>query len=134
MIYPYHEVWEIIKKNENNHYQQALMLGMIDGELDVDYEYFVELSKVGRCIVYIDKLSYAMFSISEKPLQKKRLIAFNEVFYVHDRRTSKEFIQKACHVIKSFGVDEICFVVPNKKVGRFLGMCGLKNSNQVWSY
>lgn len=134
MMFHWHEVSDFILQNYETHKKEALEMGMLEYEdVTVDFDYYEAMSRLGRCVVFMRDGDYAVFTFNENPLHFNVMESNNEVFYVKNRKKTKEFIRDAVKEVKRLGAKRVNFMIRNPKVGRFLGFCGLKKTYEVWS-
>lgn len=134
MMFKLHDVIDFIIQNQEEHSREAKEIGMLEyDDVSVDFDYYLAMSQLGRCFVFLRDGNYSVLTFNENPLHKNVMEANNEIFFVKDRNKTKEFMKDTISAAKSMGAKKVNFIVKNPKVGRYLGMCGLKKTHELWS-
>lgn len=142
MIYdfvPFHLVAEEIAKNLENHYDDVNLKDEY-GRPNLDWDSYLQLSLAGRCKVVTarnDKLiAYSCFCISNNLNHKGIIEAANTGIFIDKEYRGKitlELLRKSDEYLKGLGVNEVNYILNDKRIGALLRRAKYKAKHTVWS-
>lgn len=139
-ITPFHNVRKEIEAIVPEHYEEAKKEFGYD-PVNVDWEYFSELSKHGNCFVVSLKeenniVGYAGYIVSNDPLRKDVKEATNVCMYV--KRGFRgigtvKMLYKAQRFLSDMGINKINYLIRSPKISRILERAGYLPQETLWS-
>lgn len=138
-LLPLHRVYEEIKPNLPRHYHE-LTEGDDYGPFDIDWEMYLHLSHLNKCLVVTvrdDKklVGYSVYSVGRNPRYKTIIQACSDGIFLEKEyrgQLSRIFMKKADEYLRQIGVGETIYILSDDRVGRILGGNGYKAEHKVW--
>lgn len=144
MIYsfvPFHEVMAEYMLN-SAHYFEGISDKTEDYALDVDWDYYAQLSQLGQC--FIAMLSdengimqaHAVYAIGNNPRHKQILTASADAVFAEEEYRGIEvsnLLKKAEDSLRVLGVHEVNYTWSDPRQGKLLEVHGYKPTHTVFS-
>lgn len=143
MIYnfvPFHLVAKEIAKNLEQHYDDVDLKDDY-GRPDLDWDSYLELSLAGKCKVIIVRkderlIAYSVFCIGNNLNHKRIIEAANTGIFINKEYRGKiilEIVRKSDEFLRNLGVNEINYIIKDKRIGLLLKRVKYKAKHTIWS-
>lgn len=138
-LHPGHEVVDIIKSYEEEHYSEIKDKTMYPDK-SVDWNTYVELSKLGLCYVIFAKeekeiIGYSCYTLTVDLNRSDQVIAMNVALFIKRKyrgRLVVDFIKECDKILGEKQVKQVLHSYSDNRIGKLLEKAGYKPKSITW--